>query len=66
LDYDPDVSFSRIVGIVGGEMSAEPSKWANGEICRENPEKRPCFPRTLMGGDEYNQEEQKTATSARR
>ena len=30
-----------------------------------NPEKRPCFPRTLKPKDEYNQEEEKTAVSAR-
>ena len=29
-----------------------------------NPEKNPCFPRTLKRKDEYNQEEQKTAISA--
>jgi hypothetical protein len=26
-----------------------------------NPEKNPCFPPTYLSGDEYNQEEEKTA-----
>jgi hypothetical protein len=34
------------------------------ELGPEYPEKHPCFPRARKGEDEYNQEEEKTATSA--